>query len=58
MATANMKAIKCVELGKAEVQTVPLPKLRDDYVLVKTNYIGLNPTDWYVRLGITLPDSL
>ena len=52
-----MKAIKVVEPGKAEVQTVPVPKLRDDYVLVKTDYIGLNPTDWYVQCLLTQPDS-
>jgi NADPH:quinone reductase-like Zn-dependent oxidoreductase len=30
----------------------PLPKLRDDYILVKVNTIALNPTDWkHVELG-------
>lgn len=24
----------------------PIPKLRDDYILVKTIAVGLNPTDW------------
>lgn len=42
-----MKAIKIVEPGQAEIQQVPLPTLRDDYVLVKTNCVALNPTDWY-----------
>jgi len=37
MAPSKMKAIKVVEKGKAEIQEVPLPKLRDDYVLVKVN---------------------
>ena len=32
--------------GQATVTTVPLPYLRDDYVLVKTTAIALNPTDW------------
>lgn len=41
-----MKAIKVVESGKAEIQTVPLPKLRDTYVLVKVEAVALNPTDW------------
>lgn len=41
-----MKAIKIVEAGKAEVQSVPVPRLRDDYVLVKVEAIALNPTDW------------
>jgi len=41
-----MKAIKVVSPGKAEIQEVPLPKLRDDYVLVKVKDVALNPTDW------------
>ncbi|KAK5131576.1 hypothetical protein LTR08_000831 [Meristemomyces frigidus] len=46
MAPGNMKAIKVVEKGKAEIKEVPVPKLRDDYVLVKVNNVALNPTDW------------
>lgn len=46
MAPPTMKAIKIVEADKAEIQTVPLPQLRDDYVLVKVNKVALNPTDW------------
>ena len=42
-----MKAIKVVGPGKAEIQEVPVPKLRDDYILVKVNAVALNPTDWY-----------
>lgn len=42
----TMKAIKVVEPGKAEVQEVPLPRLRDDYILVKVKAVALNPTDW------------
>jgi len=41
-----MKAIKIVEKGKAELQQVDKPKLRDDYVLVKVKNVALNPTDW------------
>lgn len=44
----TMKAIKVVAPGKAEVQEVPLPRMRDDYILVKTRAVALNPTDWYV----------
>lgn len=44
----TMKAIKVVEPGKAEVQDVPLPRLRDDYILVKVKAVALNPTDWYL----------
>jgi NADPH:quinone reductase-like Zn-dependent oxidoreductase len=30
----------------AQVGDVPLPKLRDEYILVKTKAVALNPTDW------------
>lgn len=46
MAPSKMKAIKVAEAGKAEIQEVPLPKLRDDYILVKVKSVALNPTDW------------
>jgi NADPH:quinone reductase-like Zn-dependent oxidoreductase len=42
----TMKGIKNVDVGKAEVQEVPLPRMRDDYVLVKVRAVALNPTDW------------
>lgn len=41
-----MKAIKIVEAGKAEIQDVPLPKVPDDYLLIKVTAVALNPTDW------------
>lgn len=41
-----MKAIKIISPGHAEVQDVPIPALRDDYVLVKVTAVALNPTDW------------
>jgi hypothetical protein len=43
----SMKAIKTISDHKAELQTVPIPALRDDYILVKVETIALNPTDWY-----------
>ncbi|KXT03166.1 hypothetical protein AC579_4968 [Pseudocercospora musae] len=42
----TMKAIKIVEGHKAELKDVPIPKLRDDYVLCKVKAVALNPTDW------------
>jgi hypothetical protein len=42
----TMKAIKVVGIGKAEVQDVPLPKMREDYILVKIHAVTLNSTDW------------
>lgn len=47
MASETMQAIKIVSVGKAEIQTVPLPELLDHYVLVKVNAVAINPTDWY-----------
>lgn len=46
MATQTMEAIKIASVGKAEIRTVPMPKLRDDYILVKVSAVALNPTDW------------
>lgn len=46
MTPETMQAIKVVSPGKAEVQTAPVPKLRDHYVLVKNSYVAINPTDW------------
>ncbi|KAI5364264.1 putative GroES-like superfamily, alcohol dehydrogenase-like, NAD(P)-binding domain superfamily [Septoria linicola] len=43
---STMKAIKITNKHTAEIQEVPLPKLRDDYVLVKVKSVALNPTDW------------
>lgn len=52
------KAIVYVEQGKAEIQDVPIPKLRDDYILVKVNAVGLNPTDWkHIHNAVTDPGS-
>ncbi|EME42459.1 hypothetical protein DOTSEDRAFT_134111 [Dothistroma septosporum NZE10] len=41
-----MKAIKIVDGHKAELQEVPVPALRDDYILCKVHCVALNPTDW------------
>ncbi|TKA75521.1 hypothetical protein B0A49_02820 [Cryomyces minteri] len=43
---STMKAIKMTGPGEAKIQDVPLPKLRDDYILVKVVAVALNPTDW------------
>lgn len=42
---AECKAIIVRKVGHAEVTTVPVPKLRDDYLLVRTLAVALNPTD-------------
>ncbi|KAK4163394.1 chaperonin 10-like protein [Cladorrhinum sp. PSN259] len=47
MALPNeIKAVVIAAKGKAEVQTVPLPTLRDEYILIRTAAVALNPTDW------------
>lgn len=44
---STQKAIIVTEPKKAGLVTDrPIPKLRDDYILVKTVSVGLNPTDW------------
>ena len=45
MTPQNRGLIK-TEIGKADVTTIPIPRLRDDYILVKTVAVALNPTDW------------
>lgn len=43
----NNTCIKIKSAGMAElVHDAPIPKLRDDYILVKTAAVALNPTDW------------
>ena len=46
MAQNTMKALRVVSSGKAEVQDVPIPELRDGEVLVKVKCVALNPLDW------------
>ncbi|KAJ5753986.1 uncharacterized protein N7511_008139 [Penicillium nucicola] len=44
---STQKAIVVVEQGKEGLVTDrPIPQLRDDYMIVKTVSVGLNPTDW------------
>ncbi|KAL7948025.1 GroES-like protein [Trichoderma barbatum] len=44
---ATQTAIQIKGPGKAEiVKDSPMPKLRDDYIIVKTAAVALNPTDW------------
>lgn len=32
--------------GHAVLQAIPLPKLLDDYLLIKVVAVAINPTDW------------
>ncbi|KAI5926883.1 GroES-like protein [Camillea tinctor] len=43
---ATTQALVVVETGKVEIQEVPVPKVYDDWILVKVKAVGLNPADW------------
>lgn len=43
---STSRAVICTGKGKAAVKEVPVPSIRDGYVLVKVKALGLNPTDW------------
>lgn len=43
---AEIQAVVITAPGTAEVTKVPLPSLPDDYILVRTTAVALNPTDW------------
>jgi len=56
---STMKAIVINGKESTLSRDRPLPKLRDDYILVKTNCIALNPTDWkHIAGGIAAPNGL
>ncbi len=46
MAPRETKAIVIKGAGVAAIETVAVPALRADYILVRTTAVGLNPTDW------------
>lgn len=53
MVPSTIKAVVVEAPSKVGIVTVPTPKLRDDYILVKTIAVSLNPTDWqHIYLGI------
>lgn len=39
-------AIVVQKPGEAKAVEASIPKLRDDYILVRTKAVALNPTDW------------
>lgn len=56
---STQKAVIVTEPGKDGLVTDrPIPKLRDDYILVKTVSVGLNPTDWKHVAYISPPGVL
>ncbi|TQS33783.1 hypothetical protein Golomagni_05861 [Golovinomyces magnicellulatus] len=51
--STTTNALVYVEKGKATIQEVAKPKLRDEYILVKVNAVGINPTDWkHIEYGL------
>lgn len=46
MSTSTMQAIRIESLGEAVLESAPIPQLRDDYILVKTRAVAINPADW------------
>lgn len=45
MALRNRGIVKLAQ-GKAELTSIPIPKVLDTFILVKTVAVALNPTDW------------
>jgi NADPH:quinone reductase-like Zn-dependent oxidoreductase len=45
MTLQNLGTVK-IAPGTAILTSTPFPKLRDDYLLVKTMAVTLNPADW------------
>ena len=44
---ATQRAVQIQGQGSAKVVSdVPIPKLRDDHIIVKVAAVALNPTDW------------
>ncbi|KAI0596677.1 GroES-like protein [Biscogniauxia sp. FL1348] len=43
---ATTQAIVVVSKGQVAIQEVPVPKVYDDWILVKVKAVGLNPADW------------
>jgi len=52
-----MKVIKIQSRGQAAVVDAPVPKIRPDYILVKTAAVALNPTDWKTIDRIEAPNA-
>lgn len=54
---ATCKALVIEDKGKAGVQDVSVPKLRDQHLLVRTTAVGLNPADWRHLDGLGDPGA-
>jgi NADPH:quinone reductase-like Zn-dependent oxidoreductase len=45
MALQNRGIVKIAK-GEAILTSIPIPKLRDNYILIKTIAVAINPADW------------
>lgn len=43
---STCKAVVSPAKGEVEVQSVPIPQLKDGFILVNVKAVALNPTDW------------
>ncbi|KAF2117007.1 chaperonin 10-like protein [Lophiotrema nucula] len=55
---ATQRAVISTPEGAQLRSNVPLPKLRDDYIIIKTKYVALNPTDWKSIKGKRAPGAV
>ncbi|KAK7741722.1 hypothetical protein SLS53_004782 [Cytospora paraplurivora] len=46
MSAATYKGVFSTAVGKVAIKDAPIPKVRDDYVLIKVKAVAINPTDW------------
>lgn len=44
--STTTRAVIATAVGEAVVKEVPIPKISEGYLLVKTKAVALNPTDW------------
>jgi NADPH:quinone reductase-like Zn-dependent oxidoreductase len=46
MSNSTIKIIRVKSVGQVALEISPIPQLRNDYILVKTKAIAINPADW------------
>lgn len=46
MSATTYKGVFSTAVGEVAIQDAPIPKVRDDYVLVRVKAVAINPTDW------------
>ena len=56
MTSHTMKAVRLHSFGGPDVlryEDAPMPTLQPGEVLVRVAAVGINPPDWYIRIGLT-----